>query len=172
MVKTFVNILNHLEEIALAYVSLALACMIVLEIALRSTGITAFYWLEELGRYILVFMTLCGANLAVRYGDHPSMTALVTSTPPRISHAIMCVANLFLAVVFAYLDYYSWFYIYHNFRSGFQTSTLAIPFFIPYLPFGIFIFFMCVRYLIMFFKEAKALRLELADARGANPSKD
>jgi TRAP-type C4-dicarboxylate transport system permease small subunit len=146
--------------------------MIVLEIGLRSTGITAFYWLEELGRYILVFTTLCGANLAVRYGDHPSMTALVTSTSPQVSHVIKAVANLFLASVFAYLDYYAWFYIVHTYRSGFQTSTLAIPFFIPYLPFGIFIFFMSVRYLIRCFKEIQALRSEVPHTRGVNASKD
>jgi C4-dicarboxylate transporter, DctQ subunit len=171
MVKTFVKFLNHLEEIALVYVSLVLALLIVFEIALRSTGITAFYWLEELGRYILVFTTLCGANLAVRYDDHPAMTAMVTSLPSQLSHALVALVSLFLVFVFAYLDYYTWFYIAHTFGSGFKTSTLTIPFFIPYLPVGVFVFFMSVRYLIRFFKEIKALKFELTHARGVSPSR-
>ncbi|MBN1101849.1 MAG: TRAP transporter small permease subunit, partial [Deltaproteobacteria bacterium] len=93
MAKSFVRFLNHLEEIALVYVSLALGCLIVLEICLRSTGITAFFWLEELGRYILVFTTLCGANLAVRYNDHPAMTAVVSSLPSPVSHAVMALVS-------------------------------------------------------------------------------
>lgn len=171
MVKGIVKFLNHLEEISLVYMSLALAFLIVLEICLRSTGITAFYWLEELGRYILVFTTLCGANLAVRYGDHPAMTAVVTSVPPPVSHALKSLVSLFLVFIFAYLDYYAWFYIAYTLRSGFKTSTLTIPFFIPYLPIGIFIFFMSVRYLIQFFKEIQALKHEMTHARGASPSK-
>jgi C4-dicarboxylate transporter, DctQ subunit len=171
MVKTFVKFLNHLEEIALVYVSLALGFLIVLEICLRSTGITAFYWLEELGRYVLVFTTLCGANLAVRYNDHPAMTAVVTSLPSQVSHVVVALVSLFLVSVFAYLDYYTWFYIVRTYQSGFKTSTLTIPFFIPYLPIGIFIFFMSVRYLIRFFKEIQALILELTYARGVSPSK-
>jgi TRAP-type C4-dicarboxylate transport system permease small subunit len=166
-----VKVLNHLEEIALVYVSLALAFLIVLEICLRSTGITAFFWLEELGRYVLVFTTLCGACLAVRYDDHPAMTAVLTSLPPQVRHAVVALVGLFLCFVFAYLDYYTWFYIAHTFRSGFTTSTLTIPFFIPYLPIGVFIFFMSVRYLIQFFKEIQALKFELTHAGGVNPSK-
>jgi TRAP-type C4-dicarboxylate transport system permease small subunit len=153
MVKTFVKVLNHLEEIALVYVSLALAFLIVLEICLRSTGITAFFWLEELGRYVLVFTTLCGACLAVRYDDHPAMTAVVTNLPPQVRHAVVALVGLFLCFVFAYLDYYTWFYIAYTFRSGFKTSTLTIPFF------------------IQFFKEVQTLKFELTHARGVSPSK-
>lgn len=170
MLKSFVRFLNHLEEIVLVYVSLTLALLIVLEICLRSTGITAFYWLEELGRYVLVFTTLCGANLAVRYNDHPAMTALVTGVPSRVSHVLVALVSLFLVVLFAYLDYYTWFYIVHTYRSGFKTSTLTIPFFIPYLPIGVFIFFMAVRYLIRFFKEVQAFLSESKRSREMDPT--
>ena len=158
IMKIFVKFLNHVEEIALAYVSLGLGILIVFEILIRSTGITAFYWLEELGRYVLIFMTLCGANLAVRYGRHPSMTALFSVLPAQISHLVKAVVWIFLSGFFAYIDYYAWAHIMHIYKLGFQTSTLGVSFVVPYLPIGIFIFFMCIRYFLAFLKEIKAFR--------------
>ncbi|MBW1800899.1 MAG: TRAP transporter small permease subunit [Deltaproteobacteria bacterium] len=156
--KIFVKFLNHLEEIALAYISLGLGILIVLEIMIRSTGITAFYWLEELGRYVLIFMTLCGANLAIRYGRHPSMTALFSLLPAQISHVVKAVVWIFLSGFFAYIDFYAWAHIKHIHKLGFQTSTLGVSFVVPYLPIGVFIFFMCIRYFLEFLKEIKAFR--------------
>ena len=148
MVKKIIVVLNYTEEILLAYVSLGLAILIVIEILLRSTGITAFYWLEELGRYVLILITLCGASLAVKRVRHPTMTALLTSVPKRVSHLILVITSLFLAVFFAYADYFAWMHIAHVQRVGFQTSTLGIPFFIPYLPIGVFFLAICVRYVL------------------------
>lgn len=161
MLKKVIKILNHVEEIALAYVSLGLAILIVLEILLRSTGITAFYWLEELGRYVLVFMTLCGASLAVRYERHPSMTALFTVVPTHVSHVIKAIVWLFLSGFFAFVDYYAWSHIGHIYKLGLQTSTLGVSFVIPYLPICFFFFVMCVRYFLAFVKEIQAFRNEV-----------
>jgi len=156
MVRKIVIILHHAEEIALAYVSLGLGILIVLEILLRSTGVTAFYWLEELGRYILIFMTLCGASLAVRYNSHPSMTALFSFVPEKGSYAIRALVNLFLSLFFAYIDYLAWTHIWNVKKIGMQTSTLGFPFFIPYLPIGVFLLIISVRYFIDFVKEIQA----------------
>ena len=158
MTKIFVKFLNHVEEIALAYISLGLGVLIVLEILIRSTGITAFYWLEEFGRYVLIFMTLCGANLAVRYDRHPSMTALFSLLPAQISHLVKAVVWIFLSAFFAYIDYYAWAHIRHIYKLGFQTSTLGVSFVVPYLPIGIFFFFICIRYFLAFLREIKAVR--------------
>ncbi len=66
MVKKVIVVLNYAEEILLAQVSRGLAVLIVIEILLRLPGITAFFWVAELGRYILILITLCGASLAVK----------------------------------------------------------------------------------------------------------
>lgn len=157
MIRGFVKFLHYLEEIALAYVSLGLAVLMVLEILLRSTGIISFYWLEELGRLVLVFITLAGANLALRYGAHPSMTALVTALPPKASHIFMSIVYLFATLLFGYLSYYAWGHIWHVYQIGMQTSTLGVPFYVAYLPIGFFFFFICVRYVLFCASELQAL---------------
>lgn len=158
MLKIFAKFLNHVEEIALAYISLGLAVLIVLEIFMRSTGITAFFWLEELGRYVLIFMTLCGANLATRYERHPSMTALFSVLPTHVSHLVKAIVWALLSGFFAYIDYYAWVHIKNIYKLGFQTSTLGVSFVVPYLPIGIFFFFICIRYFLAFLREIKAIR--------------
>lgn len=158
MIKKTIKVLQHAEEIALAYVSLGLGILIVLEILLRSSGVTAFYWLEELGRYILIFMTLCGASIAVRSDRHPKMTAIFSIVPERGSHIIKAIVNLFLAVFFAFIDYIAWAHIVHIKKIGMQTSTLGVPFYIPYVPIGVFLFVIFVRYLIEVVKEIQAYR--------------
>jgi C4-dicarboxylate transporter, DctQ subunit len=158
MVNKVIKVLHHAEEIALAYVSLGLGILIVLEILLRSTGVTAFYWLEELGRYVLIFMTLCGASIAVRSDSHPKMTAIFSFVPEKGAHIIKAIVNIFLALFFAYIDYIAWAHILHVKMIGMQTSTLGIPFYVPYVPIGVFLFIICVRYLIDFVKEIQAFR--------------
>ena len=158
MGEKIIKILHHAEEIALAYVSLGLGILIVLEILLRSTGVTAFYWLEEFGRYVLIFMTLCGASLAVRSDSHPKMTAIFSIVPGRGSHIIKAVVNLFLAVFFVFIDYIAWTHILHVKKIGLQTSTLGVPFYVPYLPIGVFLLVIFVRYFIDFVKEIQAFR--------------
>jgi TRAP-type C4-dicarboxylate transport system permease small subunit len=158
MLKRIIKILGHFEELALAYVSLTLGILIVLEIILRTTGITAFFWLEELGRYVLIFMTLCGASLAVKYGRHPSMTALFNIVPTPVGHVIKGIAWLFLSVFFAFIDYYAWSHIGHINKLGLRTSTLGVPFTIPYLPIGIFFLVISIRYFLAFVREIQAFR--------------
>lgn len=158
MVNKAIKILHYAEEIALAYVSLGLGILIVLEILLRSTGITAFYWLEELGRYILIFMTLCGASMAVRSDSHPKMTAIFSIVPGRGSHVIRAVVNLFLTVFFVFIDYIAWSHVLHVKKIGMQTSTLGIPFYVPYVPIAFFLLIIFVRYFLDFVKEIQAFR--------------
>ena len=153
MIKSIVKILNNAEEVLLAYVSLGLAILIVLDIVLRTTGIPAFYWLEELGTYVLILITLCGASLAIKYVRHPTMTALFKALPSRPGHLIKVVTSLFLTCFFAYLDYYSWAHIAHVYKLGIESTTLGIAFFIPYLPIGFFFFVVCIRYLLLAVKE-------------------
>ena len=155
-----VRFLNRVEEIALAYVSLGLAILIVTEIILRSTGIIAFYWLEELGRYVLIFMTLCGASMAVKNDSHPKMTAIFMLISTKAGHVLRAIVYLFLSGFFAFFDYFAWFNIKETYMLKMQTSTLGLPFYIPYLPIAIFVFVMCVRYFIAALKEFQALHNE------------
>ena len=103
-------------------------------------------------------MTLCGASLAVRYGSHPKMTAIFSIVNEKSSHIIKAIVNLFLSLFFVYIDYLAWTHILHIKKIGLQTSTLGVPFVVPYLPIGVFLFFIFIRYFMDFVKEIQAFR--------------
>jgi C4-dicarboxylate transporter DctQ subunit len=153
--EKLVKFFNNLELIVLAYVPLMLGFLMVIELFNRKFGLgfKGFFWLEELGRYTLVFITFLGASVAVKTGSHPTMDALYLKLPPRIGH-ILKGAMFFTCFLFvAYIDYYAWLHISNLAKISIKTSTLKVPLYIPYLPIGIFSILIFLRYLIASFNE-------------------
>ena len=64
MLHKMVGALNYVEDGLLAYLFVGLGILIVADIPGRKFSITEFYWLEELGRYIMICMTFLGASKA------------------------------------------------------------------------------------------------------------
>lgn len=157
VIAKLVKAINYAEEILLAYVSLGLAALIVVGVISRKLGLPGLFWLEELGRYILIFATFLGASIAVKYASHPAMVALVTSVPARAAHVIKSLTSFVCFAFFAWLDYYAWLHIIHMADIGVKTSTLGVPFYVPYLPVAIFCAGIFVRYLLISVKEFQAL---------------
>ena len=153
MIKRLVGAFNYSENAVLAYFFVGLGILIVIDIPGRKFGLTSFYWLEEFGRYVMIFMTLLGASKAVKGGNHLSMNAVVRRLPNKVGHFVQGITNFACFVFLAYLDYYAWSHIVHMHKIGLRTSTLGIPFYIPYLPVAVFLIGMFVRFLISSVKE-------------------
>ena len=152
-----IKYINNLEIIVLAYVPLLFGLMMVIELANRKFGLgfKGFYWLEELGRYILVFITFLGASVAVKTGSHPTMDALYLKLPPRVGH-ILKGAMFFSCFLFlAYIDYYAWFHVAKLAKINIKASTLKFPLFVAYLPIAVFSAFIALRYLFACCNEFK-----------------
>ncbi len=157
MVRRLIEAFNYAEDAVLAYFFVGLAILIVIDIPGRKFGLTSFYWLEEFGRYVMIFLTLLGASKAVKGGKHLSMNAVLKRFPTKAGHFIQGITNFGCFVFLAYIDYYAWSHIIHMHKIGLQTSTLGIPFYIPYLPIAVFLICMFVRFLISSVKEFSAV---------------
>jgi len=154
--QELVKALNYVEEVLLAYVTLTLGILIVIATAYRKLGIIGFFWLEEFGRFILIFIIFLGISLAVKYERHPSMIALYLKLPTQAGHVIKAIVNFGCFAFFVYVDYYAWLHVIHLHELGLITPTLRVPFYIPYLPIAIFSIGVFVRFLLISIKEFQA----------------
>ena len=156
--KKYLEFLNKTELIILAYFPLAVAIIMVVALIGRKiqVGYMGLFWLEEFGRYMLIFITFLGASVAVKTRSHPKMQALYVKLPTRVQHLLWGIVFLACFAFFIYIDIYTWKHIGKLARLNVTTSTLTIPFFVAYLPIAVFTIFMAIRYSIESFKEFKA----------------
>jgi C4-dicarboxylate transporter DctQ subunit len=152
-----IEILNYTEDVLLTYCITGVGALIVFDSLLRKFGIFSIHWIEELSRFVLILIAFLGASKAVKDGRHVSMETVVGMLPTQIIHVINAIKNLLCFGFFLFLDYYAWLHIVHLHRIGFRTSTLGIPFFVPYLPIPIFCMGIFVRYFLASLKEFQAL---------------
>jgi C4-dicarboxylate transporter DctQ subunit len=157
MLHKIVGALNYVEDALLAYFFVGLGILIVADIPGRKFNITEFYWLEELGRYIMICMTFLGASKAAKTGGHLSMNAVVRRLPGRARHVIQALTHLGCCGFLIYLDYYAWSHLIHVYKIGMRASTLGVPFYIPYLPIAVFLVPMFIRFFLCSLKEMKLI---------------
>jgi len=112
----------------------------------------------------MIFLTLLGASKAVKGGKHLSMNAVLRRLPTKAGHLVQGITNFGCFAFLAYIDYYAWSHIVHMYKIGLQTSTLGIPFYIPYLPIAVFLISMFVRFLISSIKEFSSVLGERIEA--------
>ena len=157
MGRKLITAFNRAEDFLLAYFFLGLGLLIVVDILGRRLGLfMSFFWLEELGRHIMIFMTLLGACKAVKGRKHLSMNAFVRRLPVRWGHLIQGITDFACFAFMVCFSYYAWHHVVHLYTMGVDTSTLEIPFFIPYLPIALFGMGMFVRFLISSVTEFQA----------------
>ena len=142
------HVLDVIEGYLLAIPFVLLCVLIVVDIAMRTFFQSGLSWLEEFGRYVLVFGTFLGASMAIRTDDHPRMTALLVAVPHTVRQILKIVGDLICIVGLAVVDYYSWLQIASMMRIGTMTSTLPVPLWVPYVIIPIALCTMAVRYVI------------------------
>ena len=151
--KKMIKALNNIEFLALAYIPVVFAVLIVIEMVNRKLGLKGFPWLEEMSRHMLIFITFMGASVAIKTKAHMVMDVLYLKLPTKLGHLLKAFVYLGCAILLAFIDYYAWIWIIKLERIGITTSTLKIPFFIPYLSIGVFLIGMVIRYTIESVKE-------------------
>lgn len=155
MINNLIKMVNYIEEFILTFFILALALLVVIQILLRSSVGIGFYWLEETGRHILIFITFLGASLGVKHGSHFSMTVLETSLPNNMRAILRAIVNLGCCTFFLFVVYYGFRHVASLYNYQVITSTLQIPLYIPYLSIPFFSIFISVRFFIISVKNVR-----------------
>ena len=108
----------------------AITAIILVSVFYRYVLGNALSWSEEAGRFLVVFVGLAGAAIALHKDEHASFTAMLARFPARLQKAFR-ILNYALIAVFAGIML-----IYGTglaFDSGATAEILPIPMWIPLL---------------------------------------
>ena len=156
--KRLVRFLNHFEEWTLVCVLLGLAFLTFIQVICRYGLGFSFPWMEELARYVGVFVTFLGAAIGVKYGVHFSMDFLYERiSNDRFRHGLKTVVHILSGLLLLVVGWYGWDQTAKLYKFGVLTSTLQIQKFWFYLPVPLFSFLMAWRFFRLAIKHVTSL---------------
>lgn len=156
--KKLKNIFTQTEMVIVTIPLFLLCVLTVVQIIMRTLFKTGIHWLEEFGRYILLYSTFIGAGIAIKSDEHPRMTAIIAILPEKIGYMVKILGDLICAVILLVLDYYAWIQVINVFVRGTRTSTLPLPMWIVYAIMPVAMIIMSVRYLSSAWDKVVLLR--------------
>lgn len=143
-----IKILNSIEEWTLVVILLALAFTAFVQVICRYILDFSFIWMEELNRYLGVFIAFLGAAIGVKYGTHFSMDLIYEKVESdRFRNALQVIVNLMCGLIFFVVAWYGWEQAMKLRKFGVMTSALLLPKYWAYLPVPFFSVIMGVRFL-------------------------
>lgn len=91
---------------ALVALMAAMAIVIILQVFSRYVLGQSIPWTEELGRYLLIYMTFIGSSVAVYERAHLKVDFLILKLPIAVQKVISIVTNLLLIIAAGCLLFY------------------------------------------------------------------
>jgi TRAP-type C4-dicarboxylate transport system permease small subunit len=89
----------------------AMSAMVFANVALRFTTDVSILWVEELSRYLMIWLTFFGGGLVLRYGGHVGIDTLQEALPRQaaaIRGAIVVLLGGFFVFMIAVGARYAW----------------------------------------------------------------
>jgi TRAP-type C4-dicarboxylate transport system permease small subunit len=96
--------LGHLGGLILAI----MAGAVFLQVVLRFLGRTGIDGLEEVPRYLFIWLVMIGSAAAMQRGEHTVLDYFINRMPPRARSAMIVLTNAVGIVLFLYLIKLSW----------------------------------------------------------------
>ncbi len=160
MLSTFDRMLIRGNRWVVIAILAAMALMVFANVVLRFLTDHSILWVEEVSRYLMIWLTFLGAGLVLRYGGHIGIDTLQDRLP---RHAIAIRTVIFI-VMLAFFAVMLWLGIrYAAFTWGQTTPVMQIPIGAVYLAMPIGFALMIVHLLLMVASYVRA-RHFLADA--------
>jgi TRAP-type C4-dicarboxylate transport system permease small subunit len=156
MIKTLSDYLNKITEIVVMTLMSAISVIIFTQVVCRYVFNHSLYWSEEVGRYILIWITFLGASVGVKRYAHIGIDFLYNRTHGlfrKILDFIIILLGLFFAALICYFGYK-----FASFAKFQKSAALLMPMTIPYLSISVGGFLIFVHYissLIELFKKRK-----------------
>ncbi len=158
--EAFDKALLRLNRWLLIVILAAMALMVFTNVALRFLTDESILWVEEVSRYLMIWLTFLGAGLVLRYGGHIGIDTL-QEMAPRYAVAIRWVIFVLLLGFFGFMV---WIGIRYATLTWSQTTpVMQIPVGFVYLamPVG---FALLIVHLLLMARPYLAQRKFLVDA--------
>ncbi len=148
--------INKITEIVVMLLMAAISVIIFVQVVSRYAFNHSLYWSEEVGRYILIWITFLGASIGVKRLSHIGIDFIYNRVPEKLRFFIdlfIIALGLFFAFVLLYFGYKIAYFV--RFQ---KSSALLIPMTVPYAAIcagGAIIFIHYLNTLFDFFKRKK-----------------
>jgi C4-dicarboxylate transporter, DctQ subunit len=125
------NALHQVAKWFLIVAGAAMSVIVFMQVFFRFVIYIPFPWSEESARYLMVWMGMVGAAVAMRHGRHIGVTVLIERLPPRVSRFLSPIIGLSMVVFLAVMA-----------KEGFRLAVknaaqyspaMNLPMLIPYL---------------------------------------
>ena len=126
----FDRVLLRLNRWLVIIILAAMAMMVFANVALRFLTDESILWVEEVSRYLMIWLTFLGAGLVLRYGGHIGIDTLQDSFP-RQATAIRWLIFLLLLGFFGFMVWIGTRYA--TLTWGQTTPVMQIPVGVVYL---------------------------------------
>lgn len=131
--KKFYDIFTMVEKVALTALFLFLTFAIVFDVFRRKLVGVSLPWIEELGRYTLVYCTMICASMGITSDGHARMDAVVGLLKGKVLKAVRILSNLLPSAACFYLAYWAYVHVQKMAQVGTMTTSLGIPLWLCYL---------------------------------------
>ncbi|MPV86014.1 TRAP transporter small permease [Ostreibacterium oceani] len=149
---TLDRFVSRIESFMLASGVLIMAIATIANVIGRMTFGSIFF-IEELNRILIIFITFSGLSYAARHGRHIRMTAFFDMLGHKPRKILMIIIALVTAVCMLALSYYAFSYIAGMMKKGRILPALQIPVWFIYVWVPIGFFMTGVQYLLTAIKN-------------------
>jgi TRAP-type C4-dicarboxylate transport system permease small subunit len=167
MIERFDRLFIAANRWTLIVMMAALAVMVFANVALRFATDQSLLWVEELSRYLMIWLTFLGSGLVLRYGGHIGIDTLQDSLP---RHAA-AIRGVILALCLMFFGFMVWLgFSYALFAWSQTTPIMQVPMGAVYLAMPIGFLLLIAHLLLMawpYVKEKRLLADESFDADAA-----
>jgi C4-dicarboxylate transporter DctQ subunit len=150
--RRLARLCNWVEEGALVVVTLTMTGLAFVQVVLRYGASSGITWVEEVNRYLMVYLTFFGAALGVKYAKHIRIELIERLVGPRGRELVNLAVNLVGAAYSASVAYLAWDLTARLMQLGQTSATLQIPMYISYAVMPVATAIMLLRYLTLFVK--------------------
>lgn len=109
----------------------AMSCIIFANVVLRYLSSDSLVWAEEVGRYLMIWVTFLGAGLVLRFGGHVAIEDLQNRLPQTLGRVLRALLVAVLMVFFAAMAW--WGMEYMDFMQYQTTPVLGLSYWWVYL---------------------------------------
>ncbi|ESR23837.1 TRAP transporter small permease [Lutibaculum baratangense] len=120
-------VLRDAEKIVCAVILLAMTLLGFANVVVRYLTNYSLAATEELLTNGFLLLTIFGAAIAARKGEHLAVTIVYDLSPPRARKAILIVANVLSVVLLLLAAWFCWQLAMNEYRSGLRSYGLQLP---------------------------------------------
>lgn len=131
--KKFLKWLDEdFEETILMILLVIMACVMMLQVIMRYVFTNSLSWPEEFCRYTFVVSGFLSIGYCIRKDKMLKVDILLGFFPDWLKKAVDLIGRIVTLVFFAYLTYYSYFYVANARTTGVTSAALKLPMWILY----------------------------------------